>query len=259
VLRLSPIPTLRGWVPVVLVLAALLSWAAASPAMAATSCPVAASGPLPAEAQPAPIADPHWQARVDQLDGEIARTNLSQVHMLFLGDSITEAWLPLLFNQFYGHRGALNLGVRGDNTQGLLWRLERLPLGGTLRPRLVVLLIGTNNLWPGVNTTNVAEGIYAVIDQIRRRSPGSHILLVGLLPRGAEPNDPFREQLRDVNAQIARCADGAVTFADPGSMLVDGDGRLSSQIEFDYLHPSWLGYAILAAGLEPYVRQVMGE
>jgi lysophospholipase L1-like esterase len=258
-LRLSPVPAAPRWVRAVVVLAALLSSAAVSPAIAATACAAEAAGPLPVEAQPAPIADPHWQTRVDQLDAEIAHTNLSQVHMLFLGDSITEAWLPLLFDQFYGHRGALNLGVRGDNTQGLLWRLERLPLGAALRPRLVVLLIGTNNLWPGVNTTNVAAGIGEIIDQIQRRSPSTHILLIGLLPRGAEPTDPYRQQLREVNARIARCAGGSVTFADPGSMLVDGAGRLSSQIEFDYLHPSWLGYAILAAGMEPYVRQVMGE
>ncbi|MEJ1976572.1 MAG: GDSL-type esterase/lipase family protein [Acetobacteraceae bacterium] len=237
---------------------ATLVLATATPALAASSCPTT-SGTLPVEAQPAPLADPNWKARVALLDGQIAQTNLSQVRMLFLGDSITEAWLPLLFDQFYGHRAPLNLGVRGDNTQGLLWRLARLPLGASLRPRLVVLLIGTNNLWPGVNTDNVADGIDEVVDQIRRRSPSSHILLVGLLPRGAEPSDPLREVGRAVNARIARCADEAVTFANPGSMLMDGQGRVSPQIEFDYLHPSWIGYAILAAALEPYVRQVMGD
>jgi lysophospholipase L1-like esterase len=246
------------WASAMLLLAALFSWAGVNSALAAASCPVSVGGVQPAETQPAPVADAYWQNRVGQLDAQIAHTDLSQVRMLFLGDSITEGWLPLLFDQFYGHRGALNLGVRSDNTQGLLWRLARLPLGETLRPRLVVLLIGTNNLWPGVNTANVAAGIDEVIGQIRKRSPSTHILLVGLLPRGAEPTDPFREELRDVNARIARCVDGSVTFANPGTMLVDGDGKLSSQIEFDYLHPSWLGYAILAAGLEPYVRQVMG-
>jgi len=80
-----------------------------------------------------------------------------------------------------------------------------------------------------------------VVDQIRLRSPTSQILLVGLLPLGADPFDPLRRKLREVNAMIARCADDMVTFADPGRMLADGSGRMSNQIAFDFLHPTWLG------------------
>jgi beta-glucosidase len=97
-----------------------------------------------------------------------------------------------------------------------------------------------------------------VVRTIRARSPQSHILLVGLLPRGEAPDDPFRAQVLMVNALLAPCAGGMVTFADPGRMLVDGAGRLTKDFSFDQVHLTWLGYAILGAGLEAYVRQALG-
>ena len=225
---------------------------------AQAACPAVGAEPPPIEAVAAANPDPGWQKRVGELDGAMARADLGRIRMLFLGDSLTEAWVPVVFDHFYGHRAPLNLGVRGDTTQGLLSRLPRLPLGASLRPQLVVLLIGTNDLWPGVNPANVAIGIGTVVHEIRRRAPQSHILLVGLLPRGAEPDDPLRRVRLAVNALLAGCADGAVTFADPGAMLLDGEGRLSKDYAFDTLHLTWLGYAVLGAGLEPYIRQAFG-
>jgi beta-glucosidase len=243
---------------------ALVAWLGvwhAVPAHAAEACPaLVASQPLPAEAQPEFVDEPNWRARVAQLDHELANADLARVRLLFLGDSITEGWMPLLFQQFYGQRAALNLGVRGDSTQGMLWRLAHGPLGQTLRPRLVVLLIGTNDLWPGARPENIALGIAQVARTIRQRSPDSRILLVGILPRGGEPTDPLRQMQAKVNELIAHCADGAhVMYADPGRMLVDGEGRLSDQVAFDYLHLTWIGYGILSAALEPYIRQALGD
>ncbi len=228
-------------------------------AMAASSCPVVEKGPLPAEAIPTPKADAGWQDHVNTLNGQIAHTDLSRVRTLFLGDSLTESWAPPLFGHFYGHRAPLNLGVSGDNTQGLLWRLARVPLGTQLRPQLVILLIGTNDLWPGANPANVAAGIGEVVNQIRQRAPQSHILLVGLLPRGENPDDPFRQLGTAVNGLIAHCADPMVTYVDPGEMLLDGQGQLTKDINYDYLHLTWVGYAILGAALEPYVHRIIGN
>jgi lysophospholipase L1-like esterase len=229
--------------------------------LAAEACPaLVASDPLPREAQPDFINEPNWRARVAQLDHEMANADLSRVRLLFLGDSITQGWSPQMFQQFYGHRAALNLGVSGDSTQGLLWRLAHSALGQSLRPRLVVLLIGTNNLWPGVHPENVALGIALAVRTIRQRSPDSRILLVGILPRGAEPTDPLRPIEAEVNELIAHCADGAhVFYADVSRLMVDAQGRLSDQVSFDFVHPTWVGYGILAAGLEPYIRQALGD
>jgi lysophospholipase L1-like esterase len=214
---------------------------------------------MPAEAMPGTVPTPYWQPRVAELERIIASTDLSRVQLLFLGDSITQGWFPLIFQQFYGHRAALNLGVGTDATQGLLWRLARLPLGTTLRPKLVVMLIGTNNV-PYSRPEDVALGIAENIRLIRQKSPSSRILLVGILPRGGSVQDPARAALARVNALVSRCADNrSIFYTEPGPMFLDGAGRLSDQIAFDYLHPTMVGYAILSAGLEPQIHALLGN
>lgn len=219
--------------------------------------------PAPVNAVPAPLNDQGWAGRNAQLEQQLATAGaatLSRVKLLLLGDSITEGWAPLLFQHFYGHRAALNMGVRSDNTQSMLWRLQRSPLGKALRPQLIVLLIGTNNAWPGARPEEIATGIAEVVRQLRRQSPTSRILLVGILPRGADRSDGARDVIARVNALIAGCADnGTVFFTNPGPMLLDGQGALSDQIAPDRLHLSWLGYAILGAGLEPDIRRLLGD
>ena len=82
--------------------------------------------------------------------------------------------------------------------------------------------------------------------------------MVGLLPRGATAAEPMRTVNRRVNALVASCADDRmVFFADPGAMLTDGEGRLGAEISYDRLHLTWLGYAILSAGLEPTLRHAL--
>jgi beta-glucosidase len=143
----------------------------------------------------------------------------------------------------------------------MLWRITQ---GGhwpaSLRPRVAVLLIGTNNASYADRAEDTALGVAEVVRAIRARSPATRILLVGLLPRGVDAGDQARQMNRRVNALIARCADNvSVFFTDPGSMLTDSAGRLSDQIAYDRLHLTMVGYSILAAGLEPSIRALLGE
>jgi lysophospholipase L1-like esterase len=213
----------------------------------------------PADTQPTKLTDAYWLSRVRQQETELGRLDASKVRLLLLGDSLIEAWAPSVQQLFYGHRGVLNLGIGGDTTQGLLWRISQLRLT-SLQPKLIVLLIGTNNIWPTKAPDDVAAGVAEVVRQIQAWTPDSRILLVGLLPRGADASDPMRAIARKVNPIIARCADGVTVFySDPGALLVEADGRLPDKIMPDHLHPNWIGYGILSAALEPQIRQLLGE
>ncbi|HEY8609691.1 MAG TPA: GDSL-type esterase/lipase family protein [Roseomonas sp.] len=238
--------------------------------LVAMPLPVAAQGaacaalpgrsPMPREAKPEYLEEAHWRARVAEL-GRLTAADYARAQIVFLGDSITHAWFPAIWEQFYGHRAALNLGVTGDFTQGMLWRLQaggQWPAG--LRPKLAVLLIGTNNSLAAQQPENTALGVAEVVRVIRQKSPGTRVLIVGLLPRGPDATDPARRANQRVNEMIARCADNqSVFFTDPGSMLVDGQGRLSDQVAFDRLHLTYVGYAILSAGLEPSIRYLLAR
>lgn len=229
-----------------------------SPVLASAAC-VVPPGPLPVEATPVALPDPNWQKRQAELEQMLASADLSHVRTVFLGDSITASWPQNMWDHFYGTRGALNLGVSGDGTQGLLWRIQRMPLGTKLNPKLFVVLIGTNNLWPQVNPANVVTGIAAVLAQLHAKVPGAKILLLNILPRGEAPSDHGRELARETNRLLAACAAPGIALADPGPVLLDGHGMLSKDISFDTLHLTWLGYAMLGAALEPAMKRELGE
>ena len=236
-------------------------FAAPSAALAQAVCAaIPARSPAPKEALPAYLEEAHWRGRVAELS-RLTPADYARAQIVFLGDSITQGWFPVIWDQFYAHRAALNLGVTGDFAQGMLWRLQQ---GGqwpaTLRPRVAVLLIGTNNSLNAQQPEDTALGVAEIVRLIRQKSPGTKVLIVGILPRGPDATDPARRANIRVNEMVARCADNqSVFFTDPGSMLVDGQGRLSDQMAYDRLHLTYVGYAVLSAGLEPSIRYLLAR
>ena len=166
----------------------------------------------------------------------VARAKQGGVDVLFLGDSITAGWLwgnggLNIWNQVYAPRHAADFGIGYDRTQNVLWRIEHGELDG-IKPKAIVLLIGTNNCGneddgkPRNTTPEIIEGVNAIVKELRTRLPESKIILFGIFPRGTT-NDPVREQVRAVNAGIAKLDDGkSVKFMDIGSKFLEPDGTL---------------------------------
>ncbi len=209
--------------------------------------------------------DEKWMARHAEF---VARARQGDIDVLFLGDSITDFWrrgdkgLPVWEREF-GHLKAVNFGISADRTQHVLWRLRHGEAEG-YQPRVVVLLIGTNNtgferdkVTPRNTPAETIAGITAVVDELRSRFPAARILLQAIFPRG-EPGDPQRVQIAEINAAIAGLHDGVhVTFIDFGAHFLDDEGRLPSDIMADKLHPDLKGYEIWAEAIrEPLARLV---
>ena len=197
----------------------------------------------------------------------VARAKQGGVDLLFLGDSITAGWLwdkggVNVWNKYYAPRHAAEFGIGYDRIQNVLWRTEHDELNG-LKPKVVVLLIGTNNAGneddgkPRNTTPQIVEGVTALVKEVRGRLPKSKVLLLGLFPRG-EKNDPVREQVKEINSQLARLDDGKrVKFLDIGSRFLEADGTLSREIMPDLLHPSERGYQIWAEAMEDTLAGMM--
>lgn len=185
--------------------------------------------------------------------------------IVLIGDSITHFWGgrpganrvngPRAWAETFGARRVLNLGFGWDRTQNVLWRLDHGEFDG-LQPRLVVLNIGTNNFAATANArankpAEVAAGIRAIRERIRRLSPNTHVLVMGVLPRGHAPRDRFRAPIAKLNALLARefAQDPGTTFLDIGSRFLDAQGRLAPELMPDGTHPSEAGYAIWGRAL----------
>jgi len=224
-----------------------------------------AAAPAAQQANPAatPVArdDDSWQARNKAMN---ERARQGGVDLVFIGDSITQGWEDAgatLWAERYAPRHALNLGISGDQTEHVLWRLEHGNLDG-LAPKAAVILIGTNNVG-NTNGTHSAEqiagGVTAIVARIQKQSPATKILLLAVFPRGEKPN-PMRETIAALNARIAKLADGKrVVFLDLGPKFLAADGTLPAELMPDFLHLSAKGYRVWADGIEAELKRMLGE
>jgi lysophospholipase L1-like esterase len=189
----------------------------------------------------------------------LKRAQQGNVDLLFLGDSITQGWggARKTWDRFYGPRKPANFGIGGDRTEHVLWRIQNGELKG-IEPKVVVLMIGTNNA--SENTPDeIAQGVTAIVHELRQRLPRSKVLLLGVFPRGEKPS-PIRERLASVNTKIARLDDGSnVHYLDIGKAFLSEDGTISNTIMPDYLHLSQRGYRIWADAMEPTLWSMLDE
>ncbi|MCC4601301.1 platelet-activating factor acetylhydrolase IB subunit [Xanthomonas melonis] len=203
-----------------------------------------------------------WYARHHAALAE-ARTLKPEVVMI--GDSITHFWAgpPQAtrvsgldsWQWLYGKRRVLNLGFGWDRTQNVLWRIRQGELDG-LDPRWVVLHIGTNNLTGTAQArastpAEAAKGVEAVVAEVRRRLPGSKLILMAIMPRGFRADSPLRAPIAETNRLLAArfARDPSVQLLDIGPRMLQPDGSLPEALMPDSTHPSDAGYRIWAQAL----------
>lgn len=198
-----------------------------------------------------------WTAEHQRINAEVQQNR--DARLLFIGDSITWAWKlwgSAVWEHHYSERRPLNLGIPGDQTQHVLWRLQNGNLAG-LDPRTVVLLIGVNNALDETHQpAHIAAGVAAILAEIHRQMPRTRVLLLAILPAGPHPGS-FRDKLSATNRLLAELGGGQVTFLDIGPQFLDDAGDLTADIAFDYLHLTELGYKIWGHGMEFTLREML--
>src|SRR5258706_15231448 len=119
-------------------------------------------------------------------EGFIEIAKKGNIDLLLHGDSITDWWVQgdankAVFEKYFGNIKTANFAVAGDTTQGVLWGLKN-GEGQGFQPKAVMLMVGTNNT--GASTApEIAEGVGAVVMELRRDFPDGKILLVPIFPR----------------------------------------------------------------------------
>jgi len=190
---------------------------------------------------------------------EIAKQG--NIDLLLLGDSITDWWVQndankAMFDKYYGTMRTANFAIAGDTTQGVLWGLKN-GEGQGFQPKAVMLMIGTNNSG-SYTAPEIAEGIGAIVLELRQDFPAAKILLLGIFPR-AMPGDPVRDKLSEVNRIIAKLDDQKhVFFVDIGAKFLDEKGVfLPDSFRPDNLHPLAKGYDIWGEAVASKLAELM--
>lgn len=230
----------------VLALSLLASWTAAQ-----TTRPSSESA-----IEPRP-RDAKW---VQRHEGFVKIAKQGGVDLLFMGDSITDGWRgggKKVWQANFAPLKAANFGIGGDRTQHVLWRMLNGELDG-IQPKLVVLMIGTNNLRSN-SDEEITEGVTTIVREFQKRTPQSKILLLGIFPRAVEASDPARARIKNINAMIAKLDDGGkkVRYLDIGQKFLTDDGTLTKEIMPDALHPNEKGYEIWAAAIVDVVNEML--
>lgn len=190
--------------------------------------------------------------------GHVKRIQAGPTEVLFLGDSLTKGWegagketwdkeiLPL---------HAVDAGIGGDTTRQVLWRLDNGLLDG-VHPKVIVLMIGVNNIFTNTGTDeDIAKGIEAIVAQIQTKSPGTKILLLGVLPLG---NSSQSARAKAINAMIGKLAGSQVRFLDMTSKFQDAQGNVVAEYYSpDKIHLAKQGYEVWGATMGPVLKEML--
>lgn len=188
------------------------------------------------------------------------QSNRGPLDVLLVGDSITIQWGESWPRNFPSLK-AVNIGIGGDKTQNVLWRLDHGSAEG-LAPRVVVVLIGNNNMFhvPETGVAAVAQGVRAVVGNLRAKFPAAEVICVGILPAHA-PGVRFYEDIIKTNAALDSLRldlDPKVHRLDLTADFLEPDGTLKSYLySGDKIHLSAAGYDVYAHRLKPMLDKLL--
>jgi cephalosporin-C deacetylase len=227
--------------------------------------------PIEPADQPWPRTDANSMKAHEQL---LAKRTAGQIDVYFMGDSITRRWgtsdaqyadLFANWKQNFTGWNAGNFGWGGDKTQNMLWRLQQGELAG-VHPKVVVLMAGTNNIGRvsplGPDDTRgrirtVADGVAAVVSEIRQQAPRATVIITGITPR--DDNLEVMPIVNGVNERIARLANGkSIRYVNINAQLALPDGHLRAGMANDGLHLTPQAYQVWADALKPLLTEILG-
>ena len=185
----------------------------------------------------------------------------NRVDLLYIGDSIVHRFETVgraVWNHYYASRHGFNLGINGDRTQHVLWRLNNGNIAG-LSPKLAIVMIGQNN---GDSNTamEIYEGVSAIVNMLLAKLPRTKILLLGIFQRRQYPT-PERKILAECNELLAKQFrnNEMVTFMDIDNIFLQQDGSILASDMPDFEHPSPMGYVKWAEAIEDTVSKLFSD
>jgi acyl-CoA thioesterase I len=204
--------------------------------------------------------------RYREQNRQLAPPAVSEPRVVFMGDSITDAWPQPRFGDFFLGKPYVGRGISGQTTPQMLIRFR--PDVLDLKPKVVVILAGTNDIAgnTGPMTDEEIEGNIASMAELAKLH-GVRVVLSSILPVSAyhvSPNGVPQTTLRPmariraINDWMKKyAADEKHVYLDYFPGMIDATGHLRAELSGDDLHPNAQGYAIMGPLAEAAIKQAL--
>jgi lysophospholipase L1-like esterase len=249
----------------VFVILALARPAAAQTAVAPVECPDFTRALQDMMRNDARLRDWPELGRYRMANADLLRAG-TRVDVVFLGDSITDAWTSERYGGFFPGKGYVNRGISGQTTPQMLVRMK--PDVLAFSPKVIVLLAGTNDIAgnTGPETDEDIQRNIAAIAELGTAN-GARMVLASVMPvsayhvaAGSVPQTTRRppSRINTVNTWLkSYAAEHKHVYLDYFSAMVDAKGLLRAELSEDDLHPNAQGYAIMTPLAEAAITQAM--
>ncbi len=186
-----------------------------------------------------PSEPAHYKSRLSLFKAQ--KTTSGKI--IFLGNSITEVgkWRPLLKDS-----SVINRGISGDNTFGVLARLDEVV---SHKPSKIFLMIGVNDLSKKIPNAIIIQNIFLIVSRIHSESPKTQVFVQSILPvnpshKKFPPAFSHQAAIEEINAQLRKYHEALkYTYVDLFSEFLDGSHQLDVKYSTDGLHLNAAGYA----------------
>jgi lysophospholipase L1-like esterase len=200
-------------------------------------------------------------ARYRAANDSIGAPKPGEQRVVFMGNSITEAWAPLFGEQFAG-KPYVGRGISGQTTPQMLVRFRQDVVA--LRPAVVVILGGTNDIAGNTGPSSISM----IADNLRgmseiARANGIRVVLASVLPvydypwkRGITPADTIVK----LNRWMRAYADSVgATYLDFHTPMADERQGLRADLTRDGVHPNAAGYRVMAPLAEAAIASALAR
>jgi acyl-CoA thioesterase I len=225
----------------------------------------------PAQTAPAPSA---WEiehqkqlredwpllARYREADLKLAPPAPGEKRVVFMGDSITDAWKIEGPEGFFPGKPYFNRGISGQTTPQMVLRFRQDVID--LKPRVVVILAGTNDIAgnTGQETPEEIEGYMTSMAELATAN-GIKVVLCSILPAYDYPWKPGLEpapKILAINAWLKEYAEKHKhVYVDYHAAMKDGRDGLPATLSRDGVHPTHAGYEIMAPLAEAAIEKAL--
>ena len=206
-------------------------------------------------------------ARYDNDNKSVAPPARNEQRVVFMGDSITDSWDNPANGGFFPGKPYVNRGISGQTTPQMLIRFRRDVI--ELKPRVVVILAGTNDLAGNTGPTTLE----AIEDNLKSMAELATAHQIRVVLASVMPVSDY--EIRDgkqLVQTIRRPPDKILalnkwmqefarlnhhTYLDYFSAMVDDKGFLKDELSNDGLHPNVEGYAVMAPLAEAAIRATL--